>query len=148
MKLRTRISITAVATAAALGTTGAILLPAASAHPLPHTVKFTSVQESATQFSPTTGVAQDKDVNPAGKVIGYDVIRFVLDPKARVATLVVAVDLQGGFLYGQLRETSSPVLHGTVTGGTGAYRGATGTITARTLDQDGDRTAVTITYHS
>ena len=34
-----------------------------------------------------------------------------------------------------------------VTGGTGAFKGATGTITAKALNKAGTRTAVTITYH-
>jgi hypothetical protein len=147
MKLRTRVSITAIATAAAAGTTAAVLVPAASAHPVPHTLKFTSVEEGQVSFSKTVSVAQDKDVSPAGKVIGYDVIRFLYNPRTNTGAISATVDLEGGFLYGQLRETSSPVSHGTVTGGTGAFKGATGTITAKTLDQQGNRTAVTITYH-
>jgi hypothetical protein len=147
MKLRTRISITALAAAAAAGTTAAVLAPAASAHPVSHTLKFTTVEEGQTSFSKTLSVAQDKDVNAAGKVIGYDVIRFVYNPRANTGTISAVVNLQGGFLYGQLHQTNSPVSHGTVTGGTGAFKGATGTITARALDQQDDRTAITITYH-
>jgi hypothetical protein len=147
MKLRTRISITAIATAAAAGTTAAILVPAASAHPVSHTLKFTTVEEGQVAFSRTVSVAQDKDVSPAGKVIGYDVIRFVYNPRTSTGTISAAIDLEGGFLYGQLRQTGSPVSHGTVTGGTGAFKGATGTITAKALNQQDTRTAVTITYH-
>jgi hypothetical protein len=151
MKARTRLSLTALATAAALGTTAAIALPAASAHPLKpaahtRTLGFTSVQEAQVSFSPTVGIAQDKDVNHAGKVVGYDTIRFNADPKTQTEVIGVTVNLKGGFIYGQLIEGSSPVFHGTVSGGSGAYRGATGKITAKTLDQD--RTAVTITYRT
>jgi hypothetical protein len=35
---------------------------------------------------------------------------------------------------------------GTVTGGTGKFRGATGTISARNLNRSGSRTGVTIHY--
>lgn len=35
-----------------------------------------------------------------------------------------------GGLYGVLTESGRPVLHGTVTGGTGSYHGAKGAITA------------------
>jgi hypothetical protein len=152
MKLRTRISVTAIAAAAAAGTTGAFLVPAASAQPVPQTyahartLKFTSVQQAAVNFSPTTGAQQDKDVNPAGKVIGFDVLRFSFNPKTKTAAIGATVDLPGGFLYGQLRESEGPVSRGTVTGGTGAFQGATGTITATSLDENGSRTAVTITY--
>jgi hypothetical protein len=152
MKVRTRLSLTALATAAALGTTAAIALPAASAHPLKpvhlHTLGFTSVEQAQVTFSPTLSIAEDRDVNHAGKVVGYDTIRFTFDPKTQTAVIGVTVNLKGGFLYGQLHEGSSSVSHGTVSGGSGAYRGATGTITAKALDQNDDRTAVTITYRT
>jgi hypothetical protein len=150
MKLRTRLSITALAAAAALGTTTAILLPAASAQPLTHThtLRFTTVEQAQVQFSPTLSIAEDKEINHAGQVIGYDVIRFNFNPKTTTAVIGVTIDLQGGFLYGQLHQGSSPVSHGTVSGGSGAFRGATGTITVKALDQNDDRSAVTITYRT
>ena len=76
MKSRTRASIAAIATAAAVGGTGAFLLPAASARTATSTLTFTSVQQSTVNFSRTVGAAQDKDVNKGGKVLGYDVLRF------------------------------------------------------------------------
>ena len=153
MKARTRLSLTALAAAAALGTTAAVALPAASARPLQpaahtHTLGFTSVEESQVAFSSTLSIAQDKDVNHAGKVVGYDTIRFNFNPKTQTGVIGVTVNLKGGFLYGQLVEGSNPVFHGTVSGGSGTYRGATGTITAKSLDSNGDRTAVTITYRT
>ena len=83
MKLRTRLSLTALATAAALGTTTAVLLPAASARPLTHThtLGFTTVEQAQVKFSPTLSIAEDKEINHAGQVIGYDVIRFNFNPK-------------------------------------------------------------------
>jgi hypothetical protein len=58
----------------------------------------------------------------------------------------VALSTSSGFLYGALKFTSTRnVVHGTVTGGTGAFKGATGTITG-TQNKAGTRTAVTITY--
>ena len=148
MKLRARITIAAMATAAAVGTTGAFLLPAASARAVTHTLTFTSVQQATATFSPTVNGAEGKDVTKAGKVIGYDVLRFAFNPKTNTTSINVAIGLSGGFLYGVLAEASGPVIHGTVTGGTGAFKGATGTITAKPLDQNGARTAVTITYHT
>lgn len=147
MKLRTRITIAAMATAAAVGTTGAFVLPAASARAVTHTLTFTSVQQATAKLSPTIQIAEDKDVT-AGKVIGYDVLRFSFNPKTNTTSIGVAVDLSGGFLYGVMTESSGPVTHGTVTGGTGAFKGATGTIAAKALDQTGTRIAVTITYHT
>jgi hypothetical protein len=146
MKIRT--TIAAIGTAATLGITGAILLPAAaSAHAVTHTLTFTAVQQATASFSKTTGGSADKDVNKAGKVIGFDVLRFTVNPQTGTASVGVALDTAGGFLYGVLQESGGPLAHGTVTGGTGAYAGAAGTITAKT-DKAGTRTAVTITYHT
>ena len=136
-----------MATAAAVGTTGAFLLPAASARAVTHTLTFTSVQQATATFSPTVNAAEDKDVK-AGKVIGYDVLRFSVNPTTNATSIGVAIDLSGGFLYGVMSESGGPVTHGTVTGGTGTFKGAAGTITAKALDQTGTRIAVTITYHT
>lgn len=102
------------------------MLPTASARTVTHTLTFTSVQQATANFSPTIGAAEDKDVTKTDKVIGYDVIRFSFNPKTNTASLGVAVDLNGGFLYGAMRESAGPVTRGTVTGGTGAFNGATG----------------------
>jgi hypothetical protein len=147
--MRLHTSIASIGTAAVLATTGAFLLPAAaSAHPVTHTLKFTSVQQATANFSKTTGGAEDKDVNKAGKVIGYDVLRFSFNPKTQTASIGVAVDTKGGLLYGVLRESRGPVSRGKVTGGTGTFHGVTGTITAKSLNKNGNKTAVTITYHT
>ena len=145
--MKIRATIAAVGTAATLGLTGAILLPAAaSAHAVTHTLTFTAVQQATASFSTTTGGAADKDVNKAGKVIGFDVLRFAVNPQTGTASIGVALDTSGGFLYGVLQESGGPVSHGTVTGGTGAFAGAAGTITA--TSKTATRTAVTIAYHT
>lgn len=147
MKLRA--TIAAISMAAALGGTAALALPGtASAHTVTHTLKFTSVQQATAKFSKTTGGAEDKDVNKAGKVIGYDVLRFSFNPKTQTASIGVAVDTKGGLLYGVLGESRGPVSRGKVTGGTGAFHGATGTITARNLNKNGSKTAVIVKYHT
>lgn len=149
MKLRTRIAITTAGTATAVAMTGAFLLPPANARPVTrsHTLTFTSVRIAATQFSRPVSAQDDKDVSKAGKVIGFDVLRFSADPKTHAAAINVAADLAGGILYGKMTSNGSPDIRGTVTGGTGAFKGAKGTITARSLDHTGARTAVTVTYH-
>ena len=141
MKIRTPIA--AAGAAAVLAGAGAIMLPAvASAHSTTHTLKFTAVTMTPeTQFSQTSFGSAEKDVS-AGKVIGYDVINIEVNPKTHTPSGGVTLSTKGGFLYGTLKLTKNPI-HGTVTGGTGAFKGATGTITA---NQAGKRTAVTITY--
>jgi hypothetical protein len=58
----------------------------------------------------------------------------------------VAAGTNGGLLYGTLQVSSNPLTHGTVTGGSGAFAGATGTITGKSISAT--KTAVTITYHT
>jgi hypothetical protein len=145
MKIRT--SIAAAGAAVVLGGTGAVLLPAvASAHSTTHTLKFTAVTLKSANFSKTAGGQAEKDVNSAGKIIGFDVINFEVNPKTHTPSGGVTLSTNGGFLYGTLKFTQNPVIHGTVTGGTGTFKGATGTITGKSLNQSGTRTAVTITY--
>lgn len=147
MKLRA--IITVIGTAAALAGAGAFVLPAsASTHTVTHTLAFTSVRKDAVNFSKTSSGQADLDVNRAGKTVGYDMLHFTFNRKTGRASGGVTLDCKGGFLYGVLRVTDSPVIHGRVTGGTGAFRGATGVITARTLNKAGTRTAVTIKYHT
>jgi hypothetical protein len=146
--MKLRISLAAIATAAAIGGTGAFLSSAASAKTATHHLAFTSVQQAQISFSGTSGGQDDKDVNKAGKVIGYDMLRFTFNPKANATGGQVTVMLNGGFLYGTLQLLDNGVTHGKVTGGTGNFKGATGTITGKNLDQAGTKTAVTIAYRT
>jgi hypothetical protein len=144
MKIRT---IAAAVSTAALGITGAIVLPAAaSAHAATHTLTFTSVQQAQAKFSATSNGSEDKDVSKAGKVIGYDVLNIAVDPTTGKVSAWVTVGTAGGFIYGTLKVSRNPTTHGTVTGGTGAFAGATGTIIGKSISAT--KTAVTITYHT
>jgi hypothetical protein len=145
MKMRT--SIAAAGAAALLGT-GAVVLPvAASASSATHTLKFISVQKKAVMFTRTTGANQDTDINAAGKTIGFDMIYFSAT-SATSGSVNVTLDTTGGFLYGTgtINVKTGAFSNGKVTGGTGAFKGATGTIKAKSLNKAGTRTAVTITY--
>ena len=145
--MKIRASIAAIGTAAALGMTGAIVLPAAaSAHAVTHTLTFTSVAQGQAKFSATSTGFEDKDLSKAGKVIGYDVLNVTVGPTTGKVSAWVTLDTAGGLLYGTLKVSSNPVSHGTVTGGTGAFAGATGTITAKSISAT--KTAVTITYQT
>ena len=145
--MKVRRSIAAAGAAVVLGTTGALALPAlASANSATHTLKFISVQKSSVGFGKTAGANQDTDVNAAGKTVGFDMIYFTAT-SATGGTINVTVDTSGGFLYGTGTITNNGVFsNGKVTGGTGSFKGATGTITAKNLNKAGTRTAVTITY--
>ncbi|MGD0705913.1 MAG: hypothetical protein ABSA02_39285 [Trebonia sp.] len=148
--MKHRIAIAAIATTAALGGACAFLVPAASASTAAksHTVTFTSVEEAVHNYSQTVSSQQDKDVNGSGKVIGYDMLYSVFNPKTETAELTFAAILNGGFVYGVANASSNPVSHGTITGGTGAFTGAKGRLVAKNLNKAGTKTAVTITYHT
>jgi hypothetical protein len=149
--MKHRNAIAAIATATALGAGCAVVVPAASAStsaPKTHSLSFTSVQEAVHNYSQTISSQQDRDVNQAGKVVGYDLLYLVFDPKTETAKLNFTAVTSGGFVYGVASASSSPVIHGTVTGGTGVFKGAAGTIVAKNLNPSGSKTAVTITYHT
>jgi hypothetical protein len=146
MKLRT--SLTAMGAAVVLGTTGALVVPAvASAHSDTQTLKFIAVQKSSVMFTARSGGEQDTDVNTAGKTVGYDMLYFAAT-SATAGIADVTVDTTGGFLYATatVQIKTGATSNGKVTGGTGAFAGATGTLTAKNLNKAGTRTAVTIIY--
>ena len=64
------------------------------------------------------------------------------------AAVNITVDVSGGFLYGTatVSNKTGAVTNGKVTGGTGSFKGATGTLKAKALNKAGTRHAVTITY--
>jgi hypothetical protein len=145
--MKIRRPITAAGAAIVLGGTAALLLPAvASAHGATHTLKFIAVAVNSAAFTKTTEGVQDTDVNTAGRIIGFDnlYLRFASTTSASGrATL----DTKGGFLYATIATSNGgKTFHGKVTGGTGAFTGATGTVTARAINATGSKAAVTVTY--
>jgi hypothetical protein len=144
MKLRT--SLSAAGAAVVLGTTGALVLPAvASAHGTTHTLTFVSVQKATVGFTTATGGLQNTDVNTVGKTVGFDMLYFAATSPSSVA-VNLTVDTKGGFLYGTFtfNPNTGVVTNGKVTGGTGAFARATGTIKVKTISST--KHAVTITY--
>jgi hypothetical protein len=143
MKLRA--SLTAAGVAALLGT-GALVLPAvASASSATHTLKFTAVTNKQIMFTRAAGGSQETDVNAAGKTVGFDVLYFAAVSQT-TGNINVTFDINGGFLYGTATVglKTNKVTNGKVTGGTGAFAGATGKITAKSAGKN--REAIKITY--
>jgi hypothetical protein len=141
--MKVRRSIVAAAAAVVLGTTGALVLPAvAGAHTASTTLKFVAVQKARVSFTSSTFGTQETDVNSTGKVIGFDDV-YITATSPSTATANVALDIKGGFLYGLVTSTDGgKTFSGKVTGGTGAFKGATGTITGKAISST--KTAVTI----
>lgn len=124
----------------------AVLVPAlASASTTSHTIKFTAVKLKQANVSKTAFAESEKDVKN-GKIIGFDVIRGSFNPTTHSASGNAAVALKGGDIYATLRFSNGPTTTGQVTGGTGKYKGITGTITGQSHAHG--RTSVTITYQS
>ncbi len=145
--MRIRTTIAAAAAAMAVGTAGALVLPAvASAHSATHTLKFISVLKKLDIYSKTTVSEQDTDVTGGGKTVGFDEL-YATQTGKKTGKGQVAYAENGGLLYGTLILLDNGARgHGTVTGGTGTFKGATGTITFRAANKSGTHAAVTITY--
>ena len=147
--VKIRKSFAAVGVAVLVGA-GALVIPAAaSAHTTSHTLKFISVTKKSAMFTKTTGGQQDTDVNAKGKIVGFDMLYFKLT-SPHGSAVNVTLDTKGGFLYGtfNVNFNTGKITNGKVTGGTGKFKGATGTIRAKNLNTAGTRTAVTVTYHT
>ena len=118
----------------------------ASADNAAHTLKFTAVRRTkGINFTRSTGGDQETDVNSAGKAIGFDIVYEKVTGKTS-ATLDAAFLLKGGLLYATAATTNGTTFKGKVTGGTGAFKGATGTIIAKIMSSK--KTAITITYNT
>jgi hypothetical protein len=143
MKIRRSI---AAAVGVALIGTGAFVLPAfASASAATHTLKFISVEKASVTLSKTMFAQQDTDVTSKGKVIGYDELYFAATSSSG-ANAWFTLDVDGGFISGTFKVNfkTGAITNGKVTGGARAFKGATGTLTAKAVSAT--RTAVTITY--
>jgi hypothetical protein len=138
--MNVRTSITAAGTVAALATGGCLLALPASAGSATHTIHFKALTKSQAGLGKHGGVSFDHDVTPGKGLIGYDVVSFVGKSSGDVA-----VGLKGGLLLAHLKFTKNGALSGSVTGGTGAYAHAKGTVSGQAISKK--KTAVTVTYH-
>jgi len=144
--MRLRTSLAAAGAAVVLGTTGALVLPAvASAHGTTHTLRLVSLQKGAVGFTRNSGGLQGTDVNAAGKTVGFDMLYFKAASPSTVA-VNFTVDTKGGFLYCTFtfHPRTGVVTNGKVTGGTGAFAKATGTVRVKTISSTTH--VITITY--
>jgi|HubBroStandDraft_1064217.scaffolds.fasta_scaffold17751_3 hypothetical protein len=145
MKIRTFIA--AVGTAALIGGTAAIVIPAAAnAGTATQTLKFISETKSSVAFSRTNLGLQDTDVNSKGKTVGFDMLNSAVNLRAGTGTILVTVDARGGFLIGYLNYSSGKTLRGYATGGIGVFKGAFGPMTATYINKARTRISFVITY--
>ena len=116
---------TAVVAAAGIGVaTAATGNPAATSH----TMRFVGSQITDVQRG-YVDVATDKNTHK-GKTVGYDVTSCVIDIHTHVANCKVAIARAQGILDGRAKvNVDTGKGSGTVTGGSGGFHGATGTMT-------------------
>jgi hypothetical protein len=124
---------------------GAVGLGNAAPATTEHTLKFTASQIADSQVG-NHDIAADKD-SQNGKVVGYDTTDCLINVNTRVAHCDVTLARAAGTLRGRISfNISTGVATGVVTGGTRAYRGVSGTLSARAASQK--TTAITVRYHS
>jgi hypothetical protein len=135
----------AVALAAgSLFATGVGASYAASAASKPHVLTFKVKSTSQKNFGKRF-VSTDKDLSH-GKHIGNDVLTGSYNPKTKTVSGDVAVGLAGGIIYAHLNfPAKGKTFTGTVTGGAGKYKGASGSVTGTSLGHGKQK--VTVTYH-
>lgn len=109
-----------------------------------HTMRFIGTQLKDVQVG-YKDVATDKNTSK-GNVVGYDVTSCLIDIHTHVATCTVAMARAKGILYGRAKvDVDTGKGSGTVSGGLGGFRGATGTMTISPgPDQNSNR--ITVNY--
>jgi hypothetical protein len=131
------------------GLTYAALPSSSQAAPSTHVRHFVLTSIGTRNLGPTTFAGADRIRDRAtGKVVGFDSISGRLDPRTHVATIWVGIALSGGMMHGIVHEkATSNHFHGRVTGGTGVFRHAHGTITGHGVGNT-KRTIVTLRFTS
>jgi hypothetical protein len=144
MKVRRSLFIGAVA-AATLGLVPAAGLALASAHsPSATTIKFVATRTGQHRSSKTSFEEVGTDTKN-GKKIGYYTLSCQMT-SATAATCGGAGSFSRGMIYFRFPlSTKSNTFSGTVTGGTGAYTGAKGTISGKTISKKKEAVTIVIT---
>jgi hypothetical protein len=127
---------------------GAFAVPAlASPHAASHTMSFTAVTKASVGFSDASAGVQQTAVNKAGKTIGFDET-YGIAVSASAVDNDFTLDTKGGLLYGTytLNVVTGRVTDGKVTGGTGAFKHATGTLAAKAVSSH--KYTITVTYYT
>ena len=107
------------------------------------TLKFTSTTNNSVTFTDQKMVNQDTDTDSTGKTIGFDTT-YIAPTGTTSATADAALAIDGGFLYATFSTADGQSWEGQVTGGTGKFKGVTGTVTATA--QSATALEVTVNY--
>jgi hypothetical protein len=146
MSTRRNVIIVSVGAAAAAGIVAVSAVAGADAAPVTHTIRLVATQTAVHQFSKSSTAEADTDRH-RGKVIGYDVLAGKFTSTGGL--FLGSFATQGGVMNFRIPITNpnAKTLHGRITGGSGRFAGAAGTIAATSLNNAGTRTAVTIVWH-
>jgi hypothetical protein len=125
MRITRKITV-ALATAAVAAGGAAAVVDAAAASTATHTIRLTAVVLKSTSIK-NSFVQAEKDMQ-RGKVTGYDAVSCAFNNATHKANCDGSFARADGMLY--VHATVDQTGHGTgkVTGGTRAYKGATGTV--------------------
>jgi hypothetical protein len=110
-----------------------------------HTWKFVAIETGTHSLGKFTFAGTDKD-RADGKLVGYDVISGKFHVRARTVDIDFALARRGGLLLGNVVGTEKGVYTGKVTGGTGRYKGAHGTVTGHNAPHNDKKTFLTVTW--
>lgn len=113
---------------------GAAVLPgAATAQSTVHTTKLVLNETASHDVGKNSFVGTDRARSAeTGKVVGFDTVSGRFNRKTHEASLDVALAVKGGLIIGHVTlNESDPRFTGTITSGTGAFEGISGTIKGR-----------------
>jgi hypothetical protein len=121
------------------------VLPATAA-PKPQVITFVSVQATAheTKISATSTRVLLTDNDYAGKQkIGHDTVNCLLARGVLHCSIAFSLG-KGTILARATVKDDAATTKGVISGGTGAYAGATGVLSTRNLNKAGTRTQITL----
>lgn len=126
MRTNKKLLAASVLASGALVSAGIGVGTAASA-PSTHTLSFRAIQLNGHNVGKNGFINTEKDVKN-GKYIGNDILDGTYNRSTGAVTTTVSLALKGGTLTGHFKATGNTAIHGKVIGGTGKYKGVTGTL--------------------
>jgi hypothetical protein len=130
---------------AVTGVAGSTMVNSADAALTTHHMRFITHSDRNIQFGKRTfGSTEIERHN--GHRVGFDVISGKFNPATHSVTIYISVARRGGLLHARVHSVSPTAYVGRVTGGSGRFMGARGTVTARDLKGNNNATRVVVTY--
>ncbi len=118
----------------------------AAAKPVTHKITVHSVAKAGGQLGKTPYFSTVSEDRTGKRLIGTDVVSGHVDPSTGKVTVYGAIGLPGGLIYYTGHGSANSLkTTGTITGGTGAYAGAKGTIVSKQVPHQ-TKTTGTVVY--